>query len=86
MEPCPGIRSRLSGSRTFGKGINEKHTTMQNNLNDINSKILLLKQTAKELIQDVDEVPALSKNAARILASVKMLELNITDVIDFKES
>jgi hypothetical protein len=59
---------------------------MQNNLNDINSKILLLKQTAKELIQDVDEVPALSKNAARILASVKMLELNITDVIDFKES
>ncbi|MHC4074111.1 MAG: hypothetical protein ACYSWW_17590 [Planctomycetota bacterium] len=45
-----------------------------------------MKQTAKELIQDVDEVPALSKNAARILASVKMLELNITDVIDFKES
>ncbi|MHC4507519.1 MAG: hypothetical protein ACYTAO_00985 [Planctomycetota bacterium] len=59
---------------------------MQNNLNDINSKIQLLKQTAKELSEDVDEIPALSKNTARILASVKMLELNITDVIDSKES
>ena len=58
----------------------------QNNLNDINSKIQLLKQTAKELSQDADEIPALSKNTARILASVKMLELNITDIIDFKES
>ncbi len=56
---------------------------MQNNLNDINSKIQLLKQTAKELSQDANEIPALSKNTARILASVKMLELNITD---FKES
>ena len=86
MEPYPGIRSRPSGSQTFGKDINEKYMTMQNNLNDINSKIQLLKQTAKELSQDADEIPALSKNTARILASVKMLELNITDVIDFKES
>jgi len=59
---------------------------MQNNLNDINSKIQLLKQTAQELSQDADEFPALSKNTARILESVKMLELKITDVIDFKES
>jgi prefoldin subunit 5 len=59
---------------------------MQNNLNDINNKIQLLKQTAKELSQDAHEIPALSKNTARILASVKMLELNITDIIDFKES
>ncbi len=59
---------------------------MQNNLNNINSKIQLLKQTAKELSQDADEIPALSKNVARILASVKMLELNITNIIDFKES
>ena len=59
---------------------------MQNNLNDINSKIQLLKQTAKELSQDAYEIPALFKNTARILTSVKMLELNITDVIDFQES
>ncbi len=59
---------------------------LQNNLNDINNKIQLLKRTAKELSQDADEIPALSKNTARILASVKMLELNITDITDFKES
>ena len=59
---------------------------MQDKLNDINSKIQLLKQMAKELGQDVDEIPALSRNAARILASVKMLELNISDVIDLQES
>ena len=58
----------------------------QNNLNDINSKIQLLKQTAKELSRDADEIPALSRNTARILTSVKMLELNITDIINFKES
>jgi hypothetical protein len=37
-------------------------------------------------LKDGDEIPVLSKNTARILASVKKLELNITDIIDFKES
>ena len=60
--------------------------TMRNNLNDINRKIQLLKETAEELNQDTDEIPALSKNTARILASVKMLELNISDVVDIEES
>lgn len=59
---------------------------MQKNLNDLNRKIQLLKQTAKELSRDADGIPALSRNVARILASVKMLELNITDVIDLEES
>ena len=63
-----------------------RQTIMHNNLNDINIKIQLLKQTAKELSQDADEIPALSKNMVRILASIKMLELNITDISDFQES
>ena len=58
---------------------------MQKKLNDINVKIQLLKQTAKELSRDADEIPALSKNTARILASIKMLELNITDIVDSQE-
>ena len=58
---------------------------MQNNLNDINAKIQLMKQTAKELRRDTDEIPALSKNTARILASIKMLELNISDIVDLQE-
>jgi hypothetical protein len=58
---------------------------MQKKLNDINVKIQLLKQTAKELSRDADEIPALSKNTARILTSIKMLELNITDIVDSQE-
>ena len=59
---------------------------MQNNLNNINVKIQLLKQTANELNRNVDEIPSLSKNTARILASIKLLELNISDIVDFQEN
>jgi hypothetical protein len=63
-----------------------RQTIMQKKLKVINDKIQLLKQTAKELSQDADEIPALSKNMARILASIKMLELNITDIVDSQEN
>jgi archaellum component FlaC len=56
------------------------------NLNEINEKIRRLKQTAQDLNRDADDFPALSKNTARILASIKMLELNISDVVDLQES
>ena len=59
---------------------------MKNNLNDIDVKIQLLKQTAKELSHNADEFPALSKNTARILASIKMLELNISDIVEIEEN
>jgi ABC-type transporter Mla subunit MlaD len=52
----------------------------QENLDKINEKIRQLKQTAQDLNRDADDFPALSKNAARILASIKMLELNISDI------
>jgi len=55
------------------------------NLNEINEKIRQLKQTAKDLNRDADDFPALSKNTARILASIKMLELNISDVTDLQD-
>ena len=59
---------------------------MQENLNEINEKIRRLKQTAKDLSRDADDFPALSRNTARILASIKMLELNISDVSDLQEN
>jgi len=52
-----------------------------NNLNEINGKIQLLKKTARELEKLGKNFPALEKNIARILASLKMLELNISDVV-----
>ena len=48
----------------------------------INSKIQLMKACAEELNRLGDEFPALSRNTTRILASLKMLELNISDIID----
>ena len=57
----------------------------QENLNEINEKIRRLKQTAQDLSRDADDFPALARNTARILASIKMLELNICDVTDLQE-
>ena len=51
-------------------------------LKDIENKIGLLKQTAEELRQMGAEFPALEKNTIRILATIKMLEINISDVIE----
>ena len=53
-----------------------------NNLSEISAKIQLLKKTAGELERLGENFPALEKNIARILASLKMLELNISDIVD----
>ena len=45
-------------------------------------KILLMKQNAVELKEMGAFFPALERNIARILASLKMLEINITDSAD----
>ncbi len=51
-------------------------------LNAINAKIQGIKKAAEELKRVGINFPALSRNADRILASIKMLEINITDCID----
>ena len=50
-------------------------------LKKIDEKIQLLKNTAQELNRLGDNFPALARNSARILASIKMLELNISDLV-----
>ena len=52
------------------------------NLNELNSKIRTMKQCAEELKRLGDECPALYRNTVRILASLKMLELNISDITE----
>ncbi len=47
----------------------------------MNEKILKIKALLQELDADADFFPALSRNSKRALASIKMLELNICDVI-----
>jgi pyruvate formate-lyase activating enzyme-like uncharacterized protein len=51
-------------------------------LNTINAKIQGIKKAAEELKRVGINFPALSRNADRILASIKMLEINITDCVD----
>jgi len=53
-----------------------------NNLSEISARIKQMKNTAVELEKLGDNFPALGKNVARILASLKMLELNISDIVD----
>jgi hypothetical protein len=51
-------------------------------LKEIDSKIQSLKKTAEELKQMGEDFPALYRNISRILASIKMLELNVSDVVE----
>jgi hypothetical protein len=54
----------------------------QNDIKKIYDKIRLLKRTAEELNRMGEDFPALARNSTRILASIKMLELNVSDVIE----
>ena len=54
----------------------------QVDLKKIDEKVQTMKKTAMELRDQADRFPALSRNLARILASLKMLELNISDIAD----
>ena len=49
-------------------------------LKELDSKIQSMKKTAEELRQMGEDFPALYRNISRVLASIKMLELNISDV------
>jgi hypothetical protein len=49
-------------------------------LKKIDTKIRIIKKAAQELKESYREIPAVERNAARILASLKMLEINISDI------
>ena len=51
-------------------------------LKQINSKVQLMKNTAKELKLLGKDFPALTRNLVRIEASLKMLEINVSDLLD----
>lgn len=49
-------------------------------IEDMTKKIQLLKQTATELKRISGGIQAVDRNIDRILASIKMLEINISDL------
>jgi len=46
----------------------------------LDTRIKVIKKAAQELKELSGGIPAVDRNAVRILASVKMLEINISDV------
>jgi hypothetical protein len=49
-------------------------------LKELDSKIQSMKKTAEELKHMGEDFPALYRNVSRVLASIKMLELNVSDL------
>lgn len=54
-------------------------------LSKIDARIKTIRKAAEELRELSPAIPAVDRNAARILASVKMLEINISDVKDLTQ-
>ena len=54
----------------------------QHDLKEIDEKIQAMKRTAQELSRMGEDFPALARNSVRILASVKMLEINVSDLVE----
>ena len=54
----------------------------QIDLHEINDKIQLVKKTAEDLNRIGEDFPAIARNTVRILASVKMLEINVSDLVE----
>ena len=54
----------------------------QVDIKKIYDKIRELKSTAEELKRMGENFPALSRNSIRILASIKMLEIDVSDLVE----
>ncbi len=53
-------------------------------LNKINDNIVLMKKAAEELDRMGKDFPSLARNTVRILASLKMLEINVSDIMEIE--
>jgi hypothetical protein len=53
---------------------------------ELKDQIMHLKSSAENLGKTGKDIPAIARNIVRIMASVKMLELNIVDVLEIPES
>jgi hypothetical protein len=58
---------------------------IRSDIKQIESDIRLMKETAVRLQLAGEDFPALSKNIKRILASIKMLEINVSDVLTLSQ-
>lgn len=52
----------------------------QFDMNELSKTISELRKTAEHLLKAGGEIEAIKRNVTRILANIKMLELNVSDV------
>ena len=53
----------------------------QSDFEKIAEHIQILKQTALALSEMGNDFPAIKRNTVRILASIKMMEINVSDIV-----
>lgn len=58
------------------------HMQRQIDLKEMEEKIRSMRGTAEELKKMGDRFPAIYRNTSRILASIKMLEINVSDLVE----
>ena len=56
----------------------------QREMRKMDTRIKAIKKAARELKELSGGIEAVDRNADRILASVKMLEINVSDLIDLR--
>jgi len=61
--------------------VSKESATTQREMKKLDTRIKTIKKAAEELKTLSGGMQAVDRNAERILASVKMLEINITDLL-----
>ena len=56
--------------------------TQQKDLTEMDTKIQTMKKAALELQEMANQFPSVSRNLSRVLSSIKMLEMNVSDILD----
>lgn len=52
-------------------------------IKEIDNNIKSLKEISESILEKADNFPSLYRNCRRILANIKMLELNVSDINDY---
>ena len=65
--------------------LDERYTMNRREIRKLDTRIKMIEKATQELKQLSGGIQAVDRNAERILASVKMLEINISDLIDLKK-
>lgn len=49
----------------------------------LNNKIQLMKNISEDILKEAETFPSLYRNCRKILANIKMLEINVSDIQEY---